>query len=192
MPISMDYFKVPKEFIIGGISDIREDEGQFGPQIVLEITPLGETTPRLKWYNAQTATNRRSGWQRFLKGLREIGLDTTSRETIINQIVKIEMVESSFTTAEGEDRTFDVWKPVKLYTSESDALEDLAAMEIPDVPGPSSEPAPATPTGIDPKSLEDAQRVWKAVEHDEDVFRSVAVSSWPDVDVDELLKALSS
>jgi len=191
MPISADYFKVPKEFLIGILSDVREDEGKFGPQIVVELTPLGETNPRFAWFNARTAHGRRSKWQEFLTNLRKINVDTSDANKLIGLVLKIELVENSFINDEGIEQSYDKWVPRRVYASESDALEDLAAMEIPDVPGPTI-PVPIAPTGIDPKSLEDAQRVWKAVEHNEDVFRSVAVSSWPDVDVEELLKALSS
>jgi len=193
VPISSDYFKVPKEFLIGVISDIREDQGKFNLQIVLELTPLGETTPRRTWFNAESAHGRRSKWQEWLTNLRKLGVDTSDANKLIGLILKIELQANTFVNDEGIEQSYDKWIPRKVYSSESDALEDLAAMETPDVPGPSTEPgSPVGVTSIDPKVLEDARRVWAAVSQDEGIFRTVAASSWPTAALDELVKTLSS
>jgi len=185
MPISNDYLKVPTEYMIGQIVDLREDEGDYGPQLVVEFLSLGAEEPRLKWYNAATAHGRRSGWQRFLKALRTVGMDTTDPNNIIGAILKIQLVENSFTGTDGEERTYDVWKAVRLYESEAEALEDLA--EITEAQGEST-PAP---TGIDPEILEAAKTVYAALGKNVDAFKPVAASSWPGVDTEALVAAVS-
>ena len=183
MPISNDYLVPPSEHLIGVIVDLREETGDFGPRLVLEFMPLGEENPRFKQYNALTARGRRSGWQRMLKGLRNLGVDTSDPNKIIGLIVNYQMVENTFTTDEGEERTFDVWKPVKVYENESAALTDLAAIV-------ESQPESAAPVSSIPKDvLESAKAVWVAMDGKEDAFRSIG---WPEgVDVDELVKAVS-
>jgi len=185
MPISNDFLKVPTEHMIGQVIDLREDEGDYGPQLVVEFLPLGAEEPRLKWYNAATAHGRRSGWQRFLKALRAVGVDTTDPNNIIGAIVKIQLVENSFTGTDGEERTYDVWKAVRLYESETEALEDLA--EITEAQGEST-PAP---TGIDAEILEAAKTVFAALGKNVDAFTPVAASSWPGVDTKALVAAVS-
>lgn len=185
MPISTDFLKVPTEYMIGQVVDLREDEGNYGPQLVVEFLPLGADSPRLKWYNAATAHKRRSGWQRFLKALRAVNVDTTDPNNIIGAILKIQLVENSFIGADGEERTFDVWKAIRLYESETEALEDLA--EITEAQGEST-PAP---TGIDPEILEAAKTVFVALGKSVDAFKPVAASSWPGVDTEALVAAVS-
>lgn len=186
MPISTDFLKVPTEYMIGQVIDLREDEGDYGPQLVVEFLPLGAEEPRLKWYNAATAHGRRSGWQRFLKALRAVGVDTTDPNNIIGAIVKIQLVENSFTVGPGEERTYDVWKAIRLYDTETEALEDLA--EITEAQGESTTPAPS---GIDPDVLEAAKTVFTALGKNVDAFTPVAASSWPGVDTKALVAAVS-
>lgn len=186
MPISNDYLKVPTEHMIGQIVDLREDEGDYGPQLVVEFLPLGAENPRLKWYNAATAHKQRSGWQRFLKALRAVDLDTEDQNNIIGAVVKFQIVMNSFTGSDGEERTYDVWKAVRLYESEAEALEDLA--EITEAQGESATPAP---TGIDAEILEAAKTVFAALGENVDAFTPVAVSSWPGVDTKALVAAVS-
>ena len=182
MPISNDYLVVPSEHLIGVIADLRDETGDYGPRIVLEFMPLGEENPRFQRYNAETARGRRSGWQRMLKGLRGLGVDTSEANNIIGLIVNYQLIENTFTTEEGEERTYDVWKPVKVYENESAALVDLAAIV-------ESAPADAPVTGVIPAEvLESAKTVWGAL-NDESAFRAI---TWPDgVDIDALVKAVS-
>jgi len=182
MPISKDYLVPPSEHLIGVIADLRDETGDFGPRIVLEFVPLGEENPRFQRYNAETARSRRSGWQRMLAGLRKLGVDTSEANNIIGLIVDYQLVENTFTTEEGEERTYDVWKPVKVYENEAAALVDLAAI-VESQP----ESTPATST-IPKEVLESAKVVWSAL-NDESAFRAI---TWPEnVDVDALVKAVS-
>ena len=182
MPISSDYLVPPSEHLIGVIVDLRDETGDFGPRLVLEFMPLGEENPRFKRYNAETARSRRSGWQRMLKGLRGLHVDTSDANNIIGLIVNYQMIENTFTTDEGEERTFDVWKPVKVYENESAALVDLAAIVESQ---PESTPASSIPAEV----LESAKAVWVAMDGKEDAFRSIG---WPEgVNVDDLVKAVS-
>ena len=184
MPISNDYLAVPSEHLIGVIADLRDEASDYGPRIVLEFMPLGEENPRFQRYNAETARGRRSAWQRMLKGLRGLGVDTSEANNIIGLIVNYQMIENTFTTDEGEERTYDVWKPVKVYDDESAALVDLAAIA-------DAAPAESTPviSGIPAEVLESAKAVWAAMDGKEDAFRSIG---WPEgVDVDDLVKAVS-
>ena len=183
MPISNDYLVAPSEHLIGVIVDLRDETGDFGPRLVMEFMPLGEENPRFKRYNAETARSRRSGWQRMLKGLRGLGVDTSDANKIIGLIIKYQMIENTFTSDEGEERTYDVWKPVKVYENESAALVDLAA--IVESQPESAAPVSSIPTGV----LEQAKVVWAAMDGNEDAFRSIG---WPEgVDVDELVQVVS-
>lgn len=182
MPISKDYLVPPSEHLIGVIVDLRDETGDFGPRLVLEFMPLGEENPRFKRFNAETARSRRSGWQRMLKGLRGLGVDTSDANNIIGLIVNYQMIENTFTTDEGEERTFDVWKPVKVYADESAALVDLAAIV-------ESQPKSIPVSSIPAEVLESAKAVWVAMDGKEDAFRSIG---WPEgVNVDDLVKAVS-
>ena len=67
MPISSDYFVVPSEFLIGVITDLRDEDTDYGPKIILEVMPLGEENPRFKRFNRDTARKRKSDWQKMLK-----------------------------------------------------------------------------------------------------------------------------
>lgn len=183
MPISKDYLVPPLEHLIGVIVDLRDETGDYGPRIVLEFMPLGEENPRFKRYNAETARGRRSGWQRMLKGLRNLGVDTSDANNIIGLITNFQMIENTFTTDEGEERTFDVWKPVKVYPDESAALADLAAIVE------STPESISAASGIPAEVLESAKAVWAAMDGKEDAFRAI---QWPEgVSVDELVKAVS-
>lgn len=184
MPISQDYLVPPSEHLIGVIVDLRDETGDYGPRIVVEFMPLGEENPRFQRYNAETARGRRSGWQRMLKGLRGLGVDTSNANNIIGLIVNYQMIENTFTTDEGEERTYDVWKPIKVYENESAALVDLAAI----VESAPKDTAPAI-SGIPAEVLESAKAVWTAMNGQEAAFRAI---SWPEgVSVDDLVKAVS-
>lgn len=183
MPISNDYLVVPSEHLIGVIADLRDETGDYGPRIVLELMPLGEENPRFKRFNAETARSRRSGWQRMLKGLRNLGVDTSDANNIIGLIVNYQMIENVFTDDQGEERTYDTWKPVKVYENEAAALVDLAAI------ADAAPSAPIPTSGIPAEVLESAKAVWTAMGGKEDAFRAI---SWPEgVDVDDLVKAVS-
>lgn len=184
MPISRDYLVPPSEHLIGVIADLRDETGDYGPRIVLEFMPLGEENPRFQRYNAETARSRRSSWQRMLAGLRKLGVDTSEANNIIGLIVNFQLIENTFTTEEGEERTYDVWKPVKVYADESAALVDLAAI-VESQP----ESTPADAGGIPAEVLESAKAVWAAMGGKEDAFRAI---TWPEgVNVDDLVKAIS-
>jgi len=186
MPISNDFLKVPAEFMIGQIVDLNEGEGNFGPQIIVEFLPLGAENPRLKWYNALTAHKQRGGWQRFLKTLRTVNVDTDDQNNIIGAVVKIQIVMAPpFIGDDGEERTYDIWKAVRLYESEAEALEDLA--EITEAQGEST-PAP---TGIDAEILEAAKLVFTALGKNVETFTPVAAETWPGVDTKALVAAVS-
>lgn len=185
MPISSDYLAVPSEHIIGVIADLRDETTEFGPKIVMEVMPLGEENPRFKRYNQDTARSRKSDWQKMLKKFRLLDVDTSDANNIIGLIVNFEMVEHTFEDRDtGEERSYDTWKPVRVYENESDALVDLAAIA-------DAAPAESTPviSGIPAEVLESAKAVWAAMDGKEDAFRAI---QWPEgVDVDDLVKAVS-
>ena len=193
MPIPSRAFDKPEEYIVGQITDIRDDpDGRFGPQVVVEITPLGEMNPRIKGFNNEgdkAYSSRRSGFQRFLAWMRKVGLPEKTDPT--GMIVKTQLVGRTG-EIDGEERSWDDWKVVKIYTNESDALEDLQAMES---TAPSTEPAVQAAEalgGITVDVLTKAKVVWSAMNQDEAAFKSIAPGSWPGVDVDALITAIKA
>jgi hypothetical protein len=184
MPISSDYLAVPSEHIIGVITDLRDEVTEYGPKIVMEVMPLGEENPRFKRYNQDTARSRKSDWQKMLKKFRILDVDTSDANNIIGLIVNFEMVDHTFEDRDtGEERSYDTWKPVKVYENEAAALVDLAA--IVESQPESAAPVSSIPAGV----LGNAKLVWAAMDGQEDAFRAI---SWPEgTDVDELVKAVS-
>jgi hypothetical protein len=193
MPLSKDFYKKPQECIIGQLSDMREDTGQYGPQVIVEVTPLGEMNPRMKGYNNTDgkAFNRRSGFQKFLAGFRKLGVDPETTE-LIGKIIRVDLISASFTNDQGDEQDYDIWKVTKIYSTESDALDALQAMES---SAPSTEPvivAAEALGGISVDVLTKAKTVWGAMNQDEAAFKSIAPGSWPGVDVDALIAAIKA
>lgn len=193
MPLSKEYYKKPQECIIGQLTDMREDTGRFGPQVIVEVTPLGEMNPRMKGFNNTDgkAFGRRSGFQKFLSGFRKLGFDPASTE-LIGKIVRVDLISASFTNDQGDEQDYDIWKVTKVYPNESDALEDLQAMES---TSPATEPmvqAAESLGGISVDVLTKAKTVWQAMNQDEAAFKSIAPGSWPGVDVDALITAIKA
>lgn len=194
MPIPSRAYDKPEEYFIGQITEIRDDpEGRFGPQVVVEITPLGEMNPRIKGFNNEgdkAYTSRRSGFQKFLKWMRKVGLPEKTDPT--GKIVKIQLI-SRESEIDGEMREWDDWKTVKIYTNESDALEDLQAMEANTV-SESTEPtvqAAQALGGITVEILTEAKAAWDVLKN-ETTFRSIAPGSYKGVDVDALVAAIKA
>lgn len=195
MPLPQSYFQEPDEHLIGACTDIRQENTEYGDRIIFELTPLGETTPRFKRYNTATATSRRSEWQRLLKGLRALGVDTSDPNNIIGGIYDMKMVENTFTTEDNEERTYDVWKPLRVFANEGEAIEAMAEAEAEAAAaaaaGPGPEAAEATP-GIPVEILEEAKAVFDAMSGNEAAFKGIAASSWSAIDAEELLAAVKA
>jgi len=180
-----EYFKKRQEFIIGQITNLSLTEQEYGPRIVVEITPIGETTPTLLFFSA--STHRRSKWQRWLSMMRKLNPNINSANDLIKQIVKLELIEETY-NVEGNSQISEFWVPRKIYTSEAEALADSDFV-------PAGERLGLRPTETKaalPPEIVMAAKALYANLHDVNAFRIVAGQSWPQYNVEELIAAATS
>lgn len=195
-------FQEAPDIVIGKITDVGVQSGDYGPQVVIELTPLGGQLPRTIYFAAKAT--RQSKWRRWIssknQGWPSVGVTPTKKEDLLGIIAKFKLEDSEYTipnrdTGEDEIRTSTFWRPMAVFTDESSAMKDPdykeAGDEIPfddvDDSSAAAEPADFPSAAL----LEKATQLWDAL--DKDVFRNLAVESWPEVteeNIDALIAAL--
>jgi len=174
------------EVIIGRITDIRPDEGEYGRQIVVEIQPVNEQTPRILFFRGDNPTSPRSKWQRWLKALEEVGIPR-DLDKMIGTIARFECL-ISYHNINGEERMSQFWKPTNVYPDEESALTAALAEfgEVDNVDTAAIQAAAQIPddvrTGV--KALWDAL---DGVPNREDQFKNLVSTQYPDYPVADLM-----
>lgn len=192
MTISQSYFEERPERMVCSIQDIREQDGDYGNQIVVEVLPVGESVARPIFFTASTSP--RSKWIKWLKAWQDVGIKPEGPDDLIDTIVMLEQVVQSY-TIEGESVDSTFWKPVKTYDSEADAMPDADRLRQGATPSveesmESDAVAPEGPAEITDDLVEEARGVYEALGSDDEKFMSVAESSYEGYDLDALLEAV--
>lgn len=193
MTVPSSWFEERPERSIVSVQEVRQDEADFGPQIVVEVLPLGETVNRPLFFSAKNPTSPRSKWQKFLRAWKDIGVVASSADDLIGKIVMIEQVPQTFKiNGDTVESTFP--KPIKTYASEADAIPDLDELnqgsvdEATAVTETSTEPV----SGITDEMVDTAATVYEALGGEDNQFLGVAESSYPGVDASALLDAVKA
>jgi len=191
--VPSSYFEEQPQRLICSVQEVREQEGDFGPQIVVEILPLGESVNRPLFFSASNPTSSRSKWQKWLKSWKNVGVKPTSADDLVGKIVMLEEVVNQY-KIDGDTVESSLWKPVKVYDSETDAIPDLDEISQGATPSVdetmSAEEDVKQLTEITDELVEQASGVYEALGRDDEKFLRVAESSYS-VDPQELLDAIS-
>jgi len=174
------------EYVAGSIQDVRVEQFDYGESIVVEVLPIGETTPVPLFFSVPKPGRgaARSKWAKFLRDLGEIGVPVSKREDLVGLILKFKIEENEY-KIDGETRVSEYWKPVTRYTSEAQAIEDLGLA----VEGGTA--APVQEVAIPADVVEQAKTVYNTLGKNDDMFKQVAATTWS-VDVDKLLEAVKA
>jgi len=194
MTVDNKWFNEQPERYIGSVQEVREQEGDYGLQIVVEVLPLGESVARPIFFSASNSP--RSKWIKWLKTWADLGVRPEGPDDLVDKIVMLENVPRTY-TIDGETRESNFYKPVKLYDSETDAIPDLDELResgsmstSSDSASPSPEAAPAQEEITD-ELVEQARVIFESLGSDPDKFLGVASSSW-NVDAEQLLEAVQA
>jgi hypothetical protein len=195
MPLPKAYFEEGPEIVFASINDISlNTEGEWGPSIVVTAVPIGETVERLLFFKAESASGRRSAWQRFLRNFRNTGMEVTSGDDLIgDQVYRFQIVTESYEFS-GEVREKDIWVCKEVYQNEEAALEDFLAHQaniglgVEDEPV-EAEPAEVSESGFSADFLKQAKQMYEASGGD-DNFLQIAELSYEEVTSEETAKAL--
>lgn len=181
MTIPSSWFEEQPERLISSIQEIREEESDFGRQIIVEILPLGESVVRPLFFSAKNPTSPRSKWQKWLKTWKDVGVTPSTADDLLGTIVMFEQVPRTY-KIDGETIESVFWKPIKVYDSEADAIPDMDRLQQGATPSEEDlevgQGHDEDSAGLTDELVAKAKGVYQALGEDDEKFMKVAESSY--------------